>query len=231
MVYVKGDILSNCTISEMYFEKLCVSRGIVCKRISETDAKSPDYRVLIPPMVLITEVKQLDPNNEDERLSKIWDTPQSPGAFSVTRRVHDKLAEGYAQVKRLSEGKLPTMIVVYNNAGEWNLLSEFTITTAMFGSYGFVLESQPDQPIEVRRQGHLGNRKVTKRTLRSLSAVGVLEHTGTGSGALELYCYHNPFAKVPIKPNLLSKLASAQFIHPNPHQGRFVPWKPKRIEI
>jgi hypothetical protein len=216
----------------MYFEQLCANRGVGCERISVTkNAKSPDYRVLIPPMVLITEVKQLDPNSEDTKHSKTWGTRQSVGAFSVPGRVRDKLTDGYPQVKRLSEGKFPTMIVVYNNAGEWNLLSEFTITTAMFGSYGFVLESQPDQTIEVGRQGHLGNRKVTKGTLRSLSAVGVLVHTGTGSGVLELYCYHNPFAKEAIKPDLLAKLASAQFVHPNPHQGRFVPWKPKRIEI
>lgn len=225
-------VVSSSTISEKYFEKLCVNRGVVCERIPETNAKNPDYCVLIPPMVLITEVKQLDPNAEDERLSKNWGTPQSPGAFSVDRRVRYQLAKGYPQVKRLSEGKLPTMIVVYNNAGEWNLLSEFTITTAMFGSYGIEFESPPDQTImEVKRQGHLGNRKITKGTLRSLSAVGVLERSGTGSEALELCCYHNPFAKVPIEPNLLTKLASAQFVHPNPHQGRFVPWKPKRIEI
>ncbi|MEJ2702099.1 MAG: hypothetical protein P8Z79_06615 [Sedimentisphaerales bacterium] len=228
---IKGNMVNNCTISEMYFEELCVSRGIVCERITETGAESPDYRVLIQSVVLITEVKQLDPNKEDERISKIWGTPQSPGGHDATSRIRDKLAEGYRQVKRLSEGRFPTMIVIYNNAGEWNLLSEFAITTAMFGSYGFVLESQPDQTIEVRRQGHLGNRKVTKGTLRSLGAVGVLEHTGTGSGALELCCYHNPFAEVPIGPNLLAKLASAQFVHPNPHKGRFVPWKPNQIEI
>ena len=215
----------------MYFEKLCVNRGVVCERISKTNGKSPDYRVLIPPMVLITEVKQLDPNAEDERLSRIWGTPQSPGAFSVTRRVRDKIAEGYRQVKRLSEGKLPTMIVVYNNAGEWNLLSEFTITTAMFGLYGFVLESQPDQTIEVARQGYQKNRTVEKGRLRSLGGVGVLEHTVRGSREIKLYCYHNPFAKVPIKPELLAKLASAQFVHPNPHQGGYVPWKPKLMEI
>jgi len=214
----------------MYFEKLCASRGVGCERISVTkNAKSPDYRVFIRSMQLVTEVKELDPNDEDERLSKIWGTPQSPGAFSVTRRVRDKLAEGYRQVRRLSEGKLPTMIVVYNNAGEWNLLDEFTITTAMFGSYGFVLESQPDQTIEVARQGHLGNRTVEKGRRRSLSAIGVLKRTE--SEALELYCYHNPFAKVAIDPNLLAKLACSQYAYSNPHQGRYVWWKPRRIEV
>lgn len=222
--------MSNSTISERYFEKLCVNRDIICERISTSGAKSPDYRVLIPPMELITEVKQLDPNKEDERISKIWGTPQSPGGHDATRRVRDKLAEGYRQVNRLSEGKLPTMIVVYNNAGEWNLLSKFTITTAMFGSYGFVYESMPDLSIEVIRRGHLENRKVTKGTLRSLSVVGVLEHTGTGSDALELYCYHNPFAKLPIEPNLLAELARNQYCFDDPYEGMNVWWEPKLIE-
>jgi len=223
--------VSNYTISERYFEKLCENRGIVCERIPETIAKSPDYRVLIPPMELITEVKQLDPNKEDERISEIWGTPQSPGGHDATRRVRDKLAEGYRQVKRLSEGKLPTMIVVYNNAGEWNLLDQFTISTAMFGSYGFVYEKLPDRSIEVIRRGHLGNRTVTKKRRRYLSVVGVLERKETGSENLELCCYHNPFAKVPIEPNLLAELASNQYCFDDPHEGMNVWWEPKRIEI
>src|SRR3990172_5337757 len=94
---------------------------------------------------------------EDKRLSKLWGTPQSPGGFDATRRVRDQLAIGYPQVKKLSENKFPTMIVVYNSAGEWNLLDEFAITTAMFGEYGFVMQLKPDQRLEVARQGHLGN--------------------------------------------------------------------------
>jgi hypothetical protein len=182
-------------------------------------------------MRLITEVKQLDPNNEDERLSKIWGTPQSPGGYDATRRVRDKLAEGYRQVKRLSKGKLPTMIVIYNNAGEWNLLDEFTISTAMFGSYGVEFGSLPDRSIEVIRRGHFENRKVTKETLRYLSVVSVLERKETGSENLELCCYHNPFAKVPIEPNLLAELASNQYCFDDPHEGMNVWWEPKLIEI
>ena len=221
--------MSNRTISEKYFEQLCINKGVVSERIRETNAKSPDYRVLISPMELITEVKQLDPRVEDERHRKLWGTPQSPGGYDATRRVRDKLTHGYPQVKRLSEGRFPTLIVVYNNAGEWNLLSDFAITTAMFGEYGFVLGSKPDQSIEVTRQGHLGKRKVTKETYRSLSAVGVLKCTG--SEALELCCYHNHFAEVPIESKLLAKLASDQYIKPNPHEGKYVPWEPIRIEI
>ena len=223
--------MSNRTISELYFEKLCANRGIACERICKTNAKSPDYRVLIHSKVLITEVKQLDPNDRDKEHSKTWGTPQSPGAFSVPKRVRYQLAKGYPQVKRLSEEKFPTMIVVYSHAGEWNLLSKFTITTAMFGSYGFKYESQADQSIEVVKQGHFGNRKVRKEKCRSLSVVGVLERKWTGSESLELCCYHNPFAKVPIEPNLLADLATSQYYYDNPHDGNDVRWEPKRIEI
>ena len=184
---------------------------------------------MIDSMVLITEVKQLDPNSEDERLRKLWGTPQSPGAFDATRRVRDKIADGYPQVKKLSGDKSPTMIVVYNNAGEWNLLDHFAITTAMFGEYGFVYESKPDQSIEVTRQGRLKNRKITEGRCRFLSAVSVLERTKPGE--IELCCYHNPFAKIPIEPKSLAKLASNQYAMPNPHQGRYVSWEPTRIEI
>jgi hypothetical protein len=221
--------MSKCTISERYFEKLCRYKGIVCERVSESqEQKTPDYRVVLSSTVLITEVKQLDPNREDRRLREIWDTPQSPGAFDATKRVRKKLDDAYPQIKRLSEGKLPAMIVIYNNAGEWNLLNAFAISTAMFGDYGFGFESKPNQLIEVTCQGHFGKRRVTEGEFRSLSAVGVLERTG--SGTLGLHCYHNPFAEVPIEPKLLAKLASRQYLTANPHKGKYVPWEPKRID-
>jgi hypothetical protein len=225
---VKGNVMSKRTISEIYFEKLCLDRGIACERIPESDARTADYRVVIDSAELITEVKQLDPNREDERLREIWDTPQSPGAFDATKRVRKALTDGYPQIKRLSERTLSAMIVIYNNAGEWNLLNGFAITTAMFGDYGFVFESKPDQSIEVTRHGHPGKRRVTEDAFRSLSAVSVLECTGPGE--LRLHCYHNPFAEVPIEPSLLAKLASDQYVKRNPHQGAYVSWKPRRIE-
>jgi len=229
LLYIEGDKVSIPTISEKLFEQLCVNKDIVCNRIGETNAKTPDYRIVIGPMEIITEVKQLDPRPGDARHKELWGTPQSPGGFDATNRIQDKLEQGYPQVKRLSKGIFPTMIVIYNNAGEWNLLSNFAVSTAMFGDYGFVFESKPDQNIEVTRQGHLGKRKVTKDTYRSLSAVAVLK--STESGALELSCYHNPFAKVPIEAKSLAKLATNQYIKPNPHEGSYVDWQSIQIKI
>ena len=200
----------------------------MCERIPESTTKTADYRVSIGSITLIAEVKQLDPNDEDKRLGKVWGTPQSPGAVAPSDRVQGLLNDGYSQVKRSSEGKWPTMIVVYNNSGDWNWIDTFTVAKAMFGSYGIVLGLQPDQMIAEIRRGYLGQRKVTKDTFRSLSAVGVLRHAG--SERLEFCCYHNPFANVPIEPISLVRLANVQYVHPNPHARGFVQWEPIRVE-
>ena len=220
--------MSNRTISELHFEQLCANKDIICERIPESTMKTADNYVSLGSTKLVVEVKQLDPNDEDRKLEQVWGTPKSPGAVAPSVRVQGLLTDGYPQVKRSSEGKWPTMVVVYNNAGEWNRVDKFTVSRAMFGSYGIVLGLQSDQTIEEIGRGYLGKRKVTKGTFRILSAVGVLRHTG--SNVLELCCYHNPFANVPVEPILLEKLANAQYVHPNPHDRGFVSWEPKQIE-
>ncbi len=217
-----------CTISEKYFIELCREKSVVCKKIPETDERMPDYRVLIGSMELITEVKQLDPTSEDKERAKTWDTPESCGASDATRRVRKKLDHAYPQVERLALNKCPTMIVIYNNAGEWNLLNGFAVGSAMFGTYGFVFEQRPHGSIEVSRQGHLGKRRVTEGSYRALSAVGIL--TCTGSRVLELTCYHNPFARVSAEPRTMARLCSAQYVKPDPHEGRVVHWQWTRLE-
>lgn len=220
--------MSVRTISEEYFEKLCANKHIGCERIPETTTKSADYKVSLGSTSVITEIKQLDLNDEDKKLSKVWGTPSSPNAVAPSNRVQGLLADGYSQIKKSSNGMLPTMIVVYNNAGEWNWIDTFTIVKAMFGSYGVVIGLRPEQKIVEIGRGFLGQRKVTKDSFRSLSVVGVLK--ASGSNHLELICYHNPFAKTKVNPNLLNKLAGSQYIHLNPHERGFIPWEPNKIE-
>jgi hypothetical protein len=50
------------TVSEELFEKLCPARGMGCARIPESAKKTADYEVSLGSLILITEVKQLDPN-------------------------------------------------------------------------------------------------------------------------------------------------------------------------
>lgn len=216
------------TISEVDFGRLCANRGVGSQRISKSVARIADYRVSLGSTTTIVEVKQLDPNDDDRELAEAWGTPRSPGAVAPSDRVQGLLDDGYSQIRRSSEGKWPTMIIVYDKSGAWNWIGSVTVAKAMFGSYGIVLGLQPDQTIDEIDRGYLGQRKVTKDTFRALSAAGALEHREPNTW--ELACYHNPFATMPINRVVLAKLAKAQFVHPNRHDRGFAPWEPKQIE-
>jgi len=215
------------TISEKLFEKLCSDRHVGCARIPESIEKTADYEVSLGPLKLITEIKQFDPNEEDKELEEIWGTPESPGVLAPSNRAQGLIADAYPQIKASSRGDRPTMVVVYNNSGDWNWIDAFTVSKAMFGSFGITLGLRSNQNIDVIAQGYLGNRKVTQSTFRALSVVGVMKQKGPND--IYLDCYHNPFANIPISPESLSLLADAQFIHPNPHERGFVTWEPKAI--
>lgn len=215
------------TISEELFERLCDQKGVECARLPEGAVKTADYRLTLRDVALITEVKQLDPSPDEKYIAETWGTRQSPGAIAPSDRVQGLLEEGYPQIKRSAEGKWPAMIVVYNNSGDWNWIDSFTVSKAMFGSFGFVLALQPNETIALARHGYMGERKVTKETCRALSVVGVLKHARAETLALD--CYHNPFATFPVDPAALSRVADAQYVHPNPHDRGFIPWQPVPI--
>jgi hypothetical protein len=216
------------TVSEDIFEQLCANKGIECTRIQERAVKSADYFVSSDKLSMVVEIKQLDPNDEDKELLKVWGSPDSPGSEAPSNRVQGLLEDGYPQIKRSSEGKWPTMIVVYNNSGPWNWIDTWTVSKAMFGLFGFVYGLTSDNSISVTGHGYFGQRKLTKDTFRNLSVVGVLKVNGTKQIALS--CYHNPFALMPVEPILLGVIADEQYIHPDPHNRGFVPWEPKKIE-
>lgn len=224
--------MSIPTISEILFEKLCSDRHIECERIPEGAKRTADYEVSLGPLKLIVEVKQLDPNEKDRKRQGTWgqivSPGVSPGVIAPSDRVQGLITDAYPQIKFSANSKKPTMIVVYNNSGNWNWIDSFTVSKAMFGSFGMRLGLRSNQKIVVTGQGYMGNRKVTKLTLRALSVVGVMKQTGENK--IHLDAYHNPFATNPIHPKSLFPLAVAQFIHPNPHEKGFVLWQPQAIE-
>ena len=216
------------TISEQLFEALCSARSVPCRRIPEGVVKTADYEILLDPTNVITEVKQLDQNQADKEMEAALGRGAGPGAIAPSDRVQQQISDAYPQLKRSSEGKLPTMVVLYNNAGLHNWIDSWTVSKAMFGSFGFTLAKTPDDRIVVTKQGYMGERKVTQDTCRALSVVAVINNPS--SGEITLDAYHNPFATIPINPKLLSRLASKQYQHPSPHSGNMVSWEPLKLE-
>jgi len=216
------------TVSEQLFEKLCSFRGVEYVRIPEGQSKTADYEVSLGCTKLIIEVKQLDPSAADKQLEKKWGHKDSPVVIAPSDRVQRILADAYPQVRALSNGAKPTMVVIYNNSGEWNWIDSFTISKAMFGLFGFRIGPNDKGTIVVAGQGYMGKRKVTKESFRALSVVAAMKNSGLDEPHLD--AYHNPFATVPIRPDILSLLATAQFVHPNPHKRGVVGWEPKAIK-
>ena len=54
------------TKSEELFESFCRMHGIAYRRVSETTEPTPDYELEISGQVILAEVKQFDPNPEEQ---------------------------------------------------------------------------------------------------------------------------------------------------------------------
>ena len=220
------------TKSEQLFERLCQTRGVICRRIPEGKTKTPDYELTISSVGILVEVKQLDENDEDRRINETFSRgKETSGAECPSGRVRHKIAEAYIQLKACYRSGMATGAILYNNAGFLNYIDEWTVTTAMFGNYGYHLgiPALSDGPIVTLGVGFMGGRKVTRNACRVLSFVAVLNETVSGGLALE--GYHNPFASVRVEPSVLSHIATEQFVHSDPHSGKWVPWQPTRLEI
>ena len=219
------------TRSEQLFERFCQTRGVICRRIPEGKTKTPDYELTISSVGILVEVKQLDENDEDRRVNEAFSRGEgTPGGECPSGRVRHQIAEAYTQLKACYRSGLATGAVLYNNAGFLNYIDEWTVITAMFGDYGyqFGIPAPAGGPIVTLGAGFMGGRKVTRNTCRVLSFVAVLKETVLDGLVLE--AYHNPFASVRVEPSVLSRVATEQFVHADPHTGKWVHWQPARLE-
>jgi hypothetical protein len=220
--------MTQPTISELLFEELCATRAVPCRAIPVGASPTPDYEVVLGVQSVIVEIKQLDANEDDRRRNQALESgAQIDCAVSPAGRLRDQIARGYRQLRSAARDGQPCLLVIYNNSGFLNFIDSFTVTTAMFGSYGVRLGLTKSGEVHEMGRGFMGNRRVTRNTCKRLSALGVLKDAR--SGKLRLEAYHNPFAEVPIAPSLMVVLAESQFIHRNPHDGRFVSWEPSAV--
>lgn len=222
--------MSVTTFSEQLFEELCTRKHVAIRRIPVDESKTPDYEVRLGPVKVLVEVKQLDENSEDQALNAALCRGEPlPPILSQVKRVRKQIADGYVQLKAGARAQVPTILVLYNNAGLLRSIDSFTVTRAMFGEYGvkFGLPRDVRADIQVLRQGFMGHRKLTRNTCCGLSVVAVLKDARWGS--LRLDAYHNPFAEVALGPSKLAYLAIEQYMHPNPHDGLLVDWEPVKI--
>jgi hypothetical protein len=79
-------------VSHKTFERFCVLRGFRAEPIQRAATPTPDYKVWIGAKCYIVELKQLDPNEEDERQRRELETiGETAGELTPGKRAHSKV--------------------------------------------------------------------------------------------------------------------------------------------
>jgi hypothetical protein len=193
------------TISEVQFEAFCQARGIPLERIPESDTRTPDYQIAIGADRIIVEVKETSPNPdelESNRLLKERGVGKVIGG-TPGDRVRKMIRSASGQLKARSAGRLPTLLVVFDEGRVAGHVEGWQVRVAMYGLEQIHLavpaigQMRP-YPTGV---GHGPKRRMTETDNTSISAIASLVMTGPGEHIL--YVYRNRFAKVPLNPRLL----------------------------
>lgn len=221
------------TESERLFERFCMTRQISFERIPERDAKCPDYRLLLQDAEIVVEVKQIERNTEEELLLNTppeeWD-PVNVYHWGIPGdRIRKKITDALPQLKALSRGKVPTLLVVYDTVKVWpELADDYAVKVAMYGVETALISSEmaPEGGARILRRWHGPRRRLTSEHNTTLSGIAVM--ASRAGAEIGLKVYHNYFAANVLPRNKLILPGILQFDLEAEPKGRFPDWKPIR---
>ena len=213
--------------SERLFAHFCAEQGIVCEPIPRAEARrTADYRLVFPAGAAVAEVKQINPNEADERISRDLATYGHTSAMLVPgRRVRKEIKDSCEQLGVEAKGRYPALLVLYDNTGgRTGAIALHDVLVAMYGeqSVEYALDSAPDSAELPSRFKTGGNRGVDREHNRTLSAVAVL---GGWAGVLSLDVYHNCYASKPLPPEWLRANQVRHFVVTPWRDGTFRDWR------
>lgn len=221
------------TKSERLYDDYCRLRGYPCDPVSAGSAKSPDRLVTTPAGGVVVEIKELTPNEDDERqLRELRERGSTHGGGTPGARVYEKIRAAAPQLKAKAKSGAPSILVLYNNiaAGEWRVGSHHLDGSAIdFGMYGLqtaLLQRSPDEGRWVNVGPGRGERRQMSEDARIyISAVQVLwESPGEVSEPL-VFTYHNYFAVVPLSAELFRGPLDRHFRKPAHPDGSPQIWE------
>ncbi|MBL7187978.1 MAG: hypothetical protein ISS70_16770 [Phycisphaerae bacterium] len=208
--------MTQQTISETLFESYCQKHAICHSRIpTESDKRTPDYEIILKENLVISEVKQFDPTQEEVHLQKQLEEHGSTEVFGGKpgQRASQKIIDGTKQLRLLAKDKYPTLLILYNNVPITNRhVDPYAIKTAMYGLEEVVFavpeETSVAPWVSDRRFG--GRRRVTPSHNTTLSAVAVL-YVNHNVGTPYLHIFHNIYAALPVNPEWLRNPETQHF--------------------
>ena len=208
------------TKSEKLFEAYCKKLSISCKRIDEAENKRPDYHLEKNGVCCIAEVKEFVANKDEKSAIKGMEAVGVLSAYGCPpgQRVRKKIADAIPQLKNLTKGVHPGVLVLYYNVPELfgdGCADAYHVLTAM---HGFQTVIVPDgSPISVPDKFGPG-RKTSATCNTTLSAIMVIrDFTDEISSSV----YHNAFASIPIPFKYFSDKTCNQFILDDASDNKF----------
>ena len=217
------------TRSEQLFEQFCACNGLVPHKVPEGKSRSPDYYLDVDENRLVVEVKQIDPNKQERSVLRKppdewnegdifhWDIPGD--------RLRNKIANAMPQLRALSEGVYPTLLVVYDNVKAWpELTDEYAVRVAMHGIETAIItpETAPEGGAKIRERWYGLRKRVTARHNTTLSAIAVMSDQDCD---ILMTVYHNWYAKNPMGRQLLALPGVAHFELDHAPDAGFPEWK------
>ncbi len=125
------------TKSEQLFRQFCRRTGWFAWRVRTPDTpglRRPDFVVWRWFRRAAVEVKQVDPNPDDREQAARLDAGLiasfggEPGG-----RLRDAIKDGSAQLKSMTRGRWPGLVVLYDNTALRSYVDAYHIKTAMYG--------------------------------------------------------------------------------------------------
>lgn len=214
--------------SERLLELWCTEAALEFRRVEEVvGEKRPDYEIITAACSIVVEVKQFDPNEREREQVRKLEAGEA-GAFYTTpgKRLRNAIGSARRQLRTLSGGRLPAMLVVYNNVlGCTGHTSAYAVAVAMQG-VDVVPVQVPIDPSEEPVFGDVRSgpkRQMTPKSNTSISAIGVL--SDSNPSGLFLSVYHNRFAAVQLDPDLLRSRKAAHFRLSDRAESSFDSWE------
>lgn len=204
------------TESEIYFEKFCERSRFALLPVSVTTTKTPDYTLIVSGQLVVVEVKEILPTDEElesERLARETGVGKAIGG-TPGKSVRKKIADCSKQIKARTQGEHPGLLVLWEGGRCAGLHSEpYHIRVAMAG-FEQVLVNVPPIASDLRPSfggmKHGGSRKMTDDANTSISAGALLcmpsEHE------MLLQVFHNRYAAIPLNPTLLTSAEVTQYV-------------------
>ena len=182
---------------------------------------------MLPKRGIVTGVENERPNPEELESDRVMGKRGWGNVLSYTPgdRVRAKIAACSPQIKARAQGRYPSLLVVCDEARPLGHVEPYYIRVAMYGLEQVnIAVPPPGQGAPYRTGMSYGpKRKMTPERNTSISAIGALFMTSHTD--IHLCVYHNKFAKISLRPELLAPYGIPQFILGEPAPGRTADWQ------